>query len=75
VTLSGQHLADLPNTALAIGTRLTTLLDLPEAARSATDLFGDAAIGDAFADAHEHGWLTQVDDDGVDNRFQRCKTI
>jgi hypothetical protein len=52
--LGGQHLADLPNAGLAIGARLAAFLDLPESARSAADLFGDAAIGDAFADADEH---------------------
>jgi hypothetical protein len=55
VGLRREHLADLPNTRLAIGARLTTILNLPQSACSATDLFGDAAIGDAFADADEHG--------------------
>jgi hypothetical protein len=51
---SGEHLADLPNAALAVGARLTALLDLPQGARATTDLFGDASVGDSLADADEH---------------------
>jgi hypothetical protein len=53
--LGREHLPDLPNATLAVRARLATLLDLPERARATTDLFGDAAIGDALADADEHG--------------------
>jgi hypothetical protein len=54
VSLSGEHLADLPNAALAVRAGLTALLDLPQGAGPTTDLFGDAPIGDSLADADEH---------------------
>ncbi len=57
VRLGDEHLADLPDTALAVRTRLTTVLDLPDGARASSDLFGDATIGDTLADADEHGRL------------------
>ena len=74
-TLGREHLPDLPNTRLAVGAGLAAVLDLPERARATADLFGDAAIGDALADADEHGDVTRVYDDGVDNRFQRLLPI
>nr|WP_244923856.1 hypothetical protein [Enhygromyxa salina] len=49
-----QHLPDLPDTRFAICARLAALLDLPDGARAAPDFLGDAAVGDAFADADEH---------------------
>jgi hypothetical protein len=53
--LRRDHLADLPDAALAVRPGLAAVLDLPHRARATADLFGDAAVGDAFADADEHG--------------------
>jgi hypothetical protein len=52
--LGREHLPDMPDAALAVRACLATLLDLSQRARAATDLFGDAAVGDTLADADEH---------------------
>jgi hypothetical protein len=53
--LRREHLADLPDAALAVRASLAAVLNLPHRARATADLFGDAAVRDAFADADEHG--------------------
>jgi hypothetical protein len=52
--LGREHLPDVADATLAVRARLTTLLDLPQRACAATDLFVDAAVGDTLADADEH---------------------
>jgi hypothetical protein len=53
--LRGDHLSDLPYATLAVRARLAAVLDLPQRARATSDLFGDAPVGDTFADADQHG--------------------
>jgi hypothetical protein len=55
VALAREHLADLADAALAIGSRLAPILDVLERRSAAPDLFGDAAVGDTLAEADEHG--------------------
>jgi hypothetical protein len=52
--LRRDHLANLPDAALAVRPGLAAVLDLPHRARATADLFGDAAVGDTLADADEH---------------------
>lgn len=53
--MAREHLADLSDAALAIGPRLTAVLDVLERGSAAPDLFGDAAVGDTLAETDEHG--------------------
>lgn len=57
VTLADQHLADLPNTALAVRSGLAPRLDRLQRTGAAADFLADAAVGDTFADADEHADL------------------
>lgn len=81
VGLAGEHLTDLPNTALAVRARLTAVLDRLQRASATADLFGDAAVGDTFADADEHadpsGETAEPSEAGgsIESRFQRSDRL
>jgi hypothetical protein len=75
VGLAGQHLADLSNAGLAVSARLTAVLDRLQRAGATADLFGDAAVGDTFADADEHAdllepWRGPETGGSIESRFQ-----
>jgi hypothetical protein len=53
--LRRQDLPDLSHATLAVRPGVAAVLDLSERARATADLFGDAPVGDTFADADQHG--------------------